>query len=434
MRLAGIAAALAAFLSVGTVDAQVPSLPVPASCSGQTMRFPQFTVASGWQVMKLKGGMRQVRTVIFDTRGNMLVAEAGKGISVHTFGPDGCVNSTAMLVSNIRLNHGLDLTPDGKTLYASGENQAFSWTYDAATRQATGQKTVVTGMATGIHSTRTIKVVPKQPNLVLLQVGSNQNLDMQSAQPGTGRAIIKMFDMSAVPANGYNYNTQGEVFAYGLRNEIGFIPDPAGNFWGVENSGDDFRRNNVDIHKDNPAEKLNMLGDPTKAKDQWFGYPTCFTVWDPSNFQGLKTGDHFVLNPSGAQTDASCNDRAIKPRLSFQAHSAPIWNAFDFNATTMYVAFHGSWNRQPATGFKVVEIPFRQLDDGTFDPVAPADSMTGYKDIFGATNPGGCTANGLTQSNCFRLTASTWDPWGRGLLVGSDNSNEGEIYLLSKKS
>jgi hypothetical protein len=43
-----------------------------------------------------------------------------------------------------------------------------------------------------------------------------------------------------------------------------------------------------------------------------------------------------------------------------------------------------------------------------------------------------CTANGLTQSNCFRLTASTWDPAGRGLFVGSDNSNEGEIYLLHK--
>jgi hypothetical protein len=100
----------------------------------------------------------------------------------------------------------------------------------------------------------------------------------------------------------------------------------------------------------------------------------------------------------------------------------------------MYVSFHGSWNRQPATGFKVVEIPFRRLADGSYDPVAAADSMAGYKDIFGQSNPGSCTANGLTNSNCFRLTASTWDPWGRGLMIGSDNSREGEIYLLSKKA
>lgn len=84
-----------------------------------------------------------------------------------------------------------------------------------------------------------------------------------------------------------------------------------------------------------------------------------------------------------------------------------------------------------ATGFKVVQIPFQKLADGSYDPVAPADSQTGYKDIFSTPNPGSCTANGLTQSNCFRLTAAAWDPAGRGLFVGSDNSAEGEIYILS---
>jgi len=97
----------------------------------------------------------------------------------------------------------------------------------------------------------------------------------------------------------------------------------------------------------------------------------------------------------------------------------------------MYVTFHGSWDRQPATGFKVVQIPFQKTADGKYDPVAPADSMKGYNDIMGAPTPGSCTANGLTQSNCVRLTAATWDPAGRGLFIGSDNSMEGEIFLLS---
>lgn len=169
------------------------------------------------------------------------------------------------------------------------------------------------------------------------------------------------------------------------------------------------------------------VGDPVTARDQFFGYPSCFSVWDPAPFQGLSTGDHFVQNGAA---DACAS--AIKPRLSFQAHSAPIGNTFDANATNMYVTFHGSWDRQPPTGFKVVEIPFTQLESGEYDPVAPADSMEGYADVFGAANPAGCTANGLTMSNCFRLTASAWDPAGRGLVVGSDNASEGEIYLLSK--
>ncbi|KAK3934180.1 soluble quino protein glucose/sorbosone dehydrogenase [Diplogelasinospora grovesii] len=438
MHLFKIAASAAALL--GAADAAIKKLPLPTSCSGVSTFRNQYTLASGWSAMKIAGGLKQVRTVIWDTEGHMLVSQATKGISVHSFGDNGCINSTSTLIAGTQLNHGLALTPDGKTLYASSETTAYSWSYDAATMKVSNQKTVVKGMATGVHSTRNLLVVPSQPNMVLLQVGSNANFDMAAVDKNTGRAIIKIFDMSKAPASGYNYNTDGEVFGYGLRNEIGFTMDPNGVVWGVENSGDDFTRTENgqrrDIHKDNPAEKLNNLGDPLKTRDAWYGYPTCFSVWDPSAFTGtsLKTGSHFVLAPNSSYNDATCNGKAIVPRLTFQAHSAPIWNAFDADAKNMYVTFHGSWDRQPATGFKVVQVPFTKLADGSYDPVAPADSMKGYNDIFSAPSPGSCTANGLTQSNCVRLTAAAWDPAGRGLFVGSDNSAEGEIFILTPKS
>jgi glucose/arabinose dehydrogenase len=223
---------------LGYVEADVQALPVPTSCSGvAAMRF-SYTLASGWSVVKIAGGLTQVRTVIWDPQGNMLVSQATKGISVHTFGDNGCINSTTMLITNNQLNHGLALTPDGKTLYASSERTAYSWTYDPVKRAVSNQKTVVNGMDTGVHSTRNLLVVPSQPNMVLLQVGSNANLDMAASAPATGRAIIKIFDMSKAPAAGYNYKTDGEVFGYGLRNEIGFTTDPNGVVWGVENSGD----------------------------------------------------------------------------------------------------------------------------------------------------------------------------------------------------
>lgn len=421
--------------------AAVPQLPLPTTCSGvPAAHFPAMTVADGWKVMKLVGGLRQVRTIVWDPLGHMLVSQAGKGISVHTFGPDGCVNSTNMLISNVALNHGLAITPDGKTLYASSERNAFSWTYDAATQKVSNQKTAIAGMDSGIHSTRNLLVVESNPNLVILQVGSNANFDYAAADKATGRAIVKIFDMSKAPASGYNYKTDGEVLGYGLRNEIGFTADPNGHIWGVENSGDDFTRTvsgrRSDIHKDNPAEKLNYLGDPLKTRDVWYGYPQCFAVWDPSSFsdnKALKTGSHFVLAPNATYSDETCNSKATAPRLTFQAHSAPIWNTFDGDAKNMYVTFHGSWDRQPATGFKVVEIPFTKLADGRYDPVAPADSTKGYNDIWASTNPGSCTANGLTQSNCIRLSAAAWDPAGRGLFIGSDNAAEGEVFILSKK-
>ncbi|KAK3402493.1 hypothetical protein B0T20DRAFT_457798 [Sordaria brevicollis] len=438
MRLFNLFTVAAALLGAG-VHAEVTKLPLPKSCNGvPNMRF-QYTLNSAWTVMKIAGSLKQVRTIIWDTEGNMLVQQNTRGVSVHTFGADGCINSTNMLISGGGLNHGLDLTPDGKTLYASSETTLYSWTYDPLTRKVSNQKTIVKGMSTGVHSSRTVKVVPGQPNLVLLQVGSNSNFDMASQQPSTGRACIKVFDVNNVPSGGYNYNTQGEMFGYGLRNEIGFVPDPNGVFWGVENSGDDFTRTENgqrrDIHTNNPAEKLNNLGDPRTLRNAWYGYPTCFSVWDPSNFNnGLKTGQHFVTAPNSSYNDATCNGKAVAPRLTFQAHSAPIWNTFDSEAKNMYITFHGSWNRQPPTGFKVVQVPFTRLADGSYDPVAPSDSRTGYTDIFSASNPSSCTANGLTMSSCFRLTAASWDPAGRGLFVGSDNSAEGEIYILSPKA
>ena len=168
----------------------------------------------------------------------MLVLQNTRGLSVHTFGADGCVASTAMLISGGGLNHGLALSPDGKKLYATSETTAFSWDYNPDTRQVSNQKTVVRGMSPGIHSSRTVQVVPQDPNFILVQVGSNSNFDMQSLNKATGRAIIKIFDVSRAPSNGWNYNTEGETYAYGVRNEIGFVPDPNGVFWGVENSGD----------------------------------------------------------------------------------------------------------------------------------------------------------------------------------------------------
>ncbi|KAI0157228.1 soluble quino protein glucose dehydrogenase [Xylariaceae sp. FL1272] len=411
MHLRQIAASIVAFLGAVPVGAAITPLPVPASCTGvSAIRFPG-TLASGWSVVKIAGGLKQVRTVIWDTNGNMLVSEATKGISVHTFGTNGCVNSSTTLIANTALNHGLALTPDGTTLYASGERTVYSWTYNPDTRTVTNQKTAISGIDSGIHSTRNLLVVKSQPNMLLVQVGSNANLDTAAGQTATGRAIIKIFDMSAAPATGYAYKTAGEVFAYGLRNEIGFVQDPNGIVWGVENSGDDFTMSGSDIHQNNPAEKLNNLGDPLTARNVWYGYPNCFAVWDPAPFtsKGLTTGSQFLYTAgNGATSDADCASKTTAPRLTFMAHSAPIWNTFDTNATNMYVTFHGSWDRQPPTGFKVVQIPFTQLDTGAYDPVAPATSQTGYTDIYSAPNPGSCTANGLTMSNCVRFTAAAW--------------------------
>ena len=213
---------------------------------------------------KVIGGLTQPRSITFDPLGHMLVLQATSGVSVHTFGEDGCVNSTKSLLSDPGLNHGLSLSPDGKTLFASSQTSAWSWTYDPATMAISNKKTIINGISQGIHFTRTILVSPKNPNLVVVSVGSNNNWDYATSSPAAGRSIVKVFDISAAPANGYSFNSGGTVLAYGLRNSVALAFDPNGHVWASENSGDSFTLNGQDIHIDNPAEELNY-----RKCDRW---------------------------------------------------------------------------------------------------------------------------------------------------------------------
>lgn len=181
------------------------------------------------------------------------------------------------------------------------------------------------------------------------------------------------------------------------------------------------------------------VGDPTKPNEKWYGYPTCFTVWDPSLIKdrAFKTGEQFVVTPNATWTDDTCVSRATPPRLSFQAHSAPISGVFNSEGTSLFVTFHGSWNRNPATGYKLVEIPFKKLDTPTaegnkYDPVAPPDSKDGYKDIVYAKDVTKCSSGGFGSGPCWRPAGLVWDPSGTRLIMSSDAFAEGELYLIGK--
>lgn len=199
---------------------------IPSSCSGAGSPSFQSVLASGWKATKIAGGLTNPRSIQFDTAGNMLVVQSGKGISYHAMGADGCITSTKMLVSLNSLNHGIALSNDGKTLYASSMTQAYSWPYDAAAGTVGTRSTIITGMVNGgSHLTRTLAIHPTQSNLLVVSHGSNSNIDQGASDPKTGRAIIKVFDLSALPSGGYNYASGGWTAGYGQRNEVGITFD-----------------------------------------------------------------------------------------------------------------------------------------------------------------------------------------------------------------
>ena len=199
---------------------------IPASCSGAGNPVYQGVLASGWKATKIAGGLTSPRSIQFDTLGNMLVVQAGKGITYYTMNSDGCVKSSKSLIAQNNLNHGIALSVDGKTLYASSMTQVFSWPYDAAAGTLGTRSTIITGMYNGgSHVSRTLAIAPHKTNLLIVSHGSNSNIDTATSNKSTARAIVKVFDLSAIPSGGYNYVSGGYNAGYGLRNEVGISFD-----------------------------------------------------------------------------------------------------------------------------------------------------------------------------------------------------------------
>lgn len=202
--------------------------------------------------------------------------------------------------------------------------------------------------------------------------------------------------------------------------------------WGVENSSDDMRRTvngvTTDIHNDNPAEELNYLGDVSVPNPKWYGYPMCFTVWSPSFITDAQftRGSQIVMTPSSTFNDACCIESSTPPRLNFPAHSAPLDSQFDSSFSTLYVSFHGSWNRNPPAGFKLVAIPFSQRSNSGFAPTAAANSDSGFTNIFWNNVSISCSA-----TNCFRPVGIAVDSTDK-IFLTSDSSAEGGAFLLGK--
>lgn len=129
-----------------------------------------------------------------------------------------------------------------------------------------------------------------------------------------------------------------EIFATGLRNSVGLTFNPAGTqLWGSDN-GRDMLGDNL------PPDEVNRLvsgGD--------YGWPYCY-------------GDR-VPDPDLGDAER-CAD-TLAAAVELPAHSAPLGIAFgdrlaapEKYRNSLYVAFHGSWNRSVPTGYKLIRIPF----------------------------------------------------------------------------
>ncbi|KAH9222266.1 soluble quino protein glucose/sorbosone dehydrogenase [Leptodontidium sp. 2 PMI_412] len=390
-------------------------------------------MADGWESRLIVNGLRQPRSILFDTEGALLVVEQQTGIR-HLRLADGngtclSVQDETTLVQDSALNHGLALSNDGRTLYASTADVVYAWDYDpAGPSLGSERRTVVNGMDSGGHTSRTLLMSQMQPGILVVSRGSDGNVDIETADVNSGRSQIKAFDLNNLTAgsNPYDYASQGRLLGWGLRNSVGVVEEPIeGGIYSVENSVDQIERDGVDIHQDNPGEEMNyhgFLNASTEDQGGNYGYPYCFALWDTDvpNNDGLIVGNQFSADQTTTSNDTFCREDRVAPRLTFQAHMAPLDIIFLPNGTEAFISFHGSWDRSAPVGYKVSYVDF-----ASGSPVAAADSRTATTDIMSNPDLSAC------PRGCFRPVSLAMDTQGR-MFMSSDAT--GEIWVLAKGS
>jgi len=170
-------------------------------------------------------------------------------------------------------------------LYASTTDSAFSWPYNAGTTAVGNPNTtLVSGMNTEDHTTRTLLIPQKANGVLIISRGSTSNIDLEAEQLSSGHSQVRAFNLTNVPAKGYNFDTEGLRLGWGLRNSVGVGEHPlTGGIYAVENSADEITREGTNIHEDNPGEEMNFLGylNGTQYANQGrnFGCMCCVSPW-----------------------------------------------------------------------------------------------------------------------------------------------------------
>ncbi len=159
------------------------------------------------------------------------------------------------------------------------------------------------------------------------------------------------------------------VYAWGLRNPNGMAFEPhSGTLWTVVNERDM-------LGSDTPPDYLTEVDFGT-----FYGWP--WNYW----------GGHVDKRVTPERPDLL--EYTKRPDFALGPHTAPLGLAFAADAKLgpsyangAFIALHGSWNREPPSGYKVVFVPFG--DDGfPLKDARPIDLLTGF------LNPDGKTVKG----------------------------------------
>ncbi|AOG23158.1 NHL repeat family protein [Acidovorax sp. RAC01] len=374
-------------LPSGAGMGQSPVLPRPTSTLLPTVHIAP---AQGWpagtqpqslpglQVTALATGLDHPRWLLVLPNGDVLVAEsnappkpqgsqgikgrvmqwvmkrAGAGVPsanritlLRDADGDGVAEIRTPFAAGLHSPFGMALV--GNDLYVANTDAVLRFAYVAGQASLSGPGTKLIDLPAGPinhHWTRNL-IASADGSKLYVTVGSNSNVAENGMAAEAGRAAIWEVD---------RLTGAHRVFASGLRNPngLGWQPD-SGVLWTVVNERDE-------LGNDLVPDYLTAVRDGA------------FYGWPYSYF-----GQNVDARVQPPRPDLVA--QAVAPDYALGSHVAPLGLAFATGPALLpalahgaYVGEHGSWNRKPRSGYKVVFVPFANGRPAGL----PLDVLTGF--------------------------------------------------------
>ena len=394
------------FLSGDTAKLDIAAVTGPSPVIGEPRKetFPTINVADvdvwdkdegpvaakGLAVARFAQGLDHPRSMLVLPNGDVLVAETNspprknKGVEgfimktlmskagagtpsanrislLRDADGDGTAEVKTALLEGLNSPYGMALV--GDTLYVATTDAVMAYPFAPGQTKITAAGRKIATLPAGApnnHWTRSL-LASADGTLLYVGIGSATNIADKGLEAEKGRARIVEINLET---------GKKRDFAVGLRNPVGMAWEPNSDaLWTVVNERDMLGSDLVPDYMTH-VEAGTHFGWPW---NYWGGYED-FRV-EPRR-QDLR---EYTRRP-----DYALGSHVAPLGLTF-ASKAALGNGFSNGA---FVALHGSWNRKPASGYKVVFVPFgadgkpavTRDAKGKVTGGLPVDVLTGFLD------------------------------------------------------
>lgn len=280
---------------------------------------------------KEQGGIKAWFMKMFMKKAGSAVPSANRITLLRDADGDGVAETRSAFLTNLMSPFGMTLV--GDQLYVANADALVRFTYRDGATKLDGSPTKIADLPGGPinhHWTKNV-VANRDGSKLYVTVGSNSNAAEGGMAIEESRAAILEID---------SRTGSKRVFASGLRNPVGTDWEPeSGALWTVVNERDE-------LGSDLVPDYLTSVRD-----GGFYGWPYSYY------------GQHVDARVKPPRPDLVA--KAIVPDYALGPHTASLGLTFA-DGTTLpsryqhgaFVGQHGSWNRRPRSGYKVIFVPF----------------------------------------------------------------------------